>query len=80
MLSIINFDDYDYYYFNHALKKVLFKYKFKKPLRTKVTIFLKQTHEEAKIIKFLDELDLKLIKIRSSRKYIYYDIVDKENK
>lgn len=75
MMSAMNCNDYAY--INHSGKRVCFKYDFKKRVRTKVTNFLKENHEEAKIIKFLNDLGLELINTSNSNRYKNYDIVEK---
>lgn len=66
----------DYGYVNHSGKMICFHYKSKKRVKTKVINFLKKEHQEANIIKFLKELELKLDNSVSSRRYKHYDIID----
>lgn len=75
MLSAYN--NYDYYYINHSNKYVCFNFESNKRVKTKVLKFIKQNHEEVKIIKFLEQYNLILEKINVSKKYIMYKIADK---
>lgn len=70
----------DYYYINHSNKRVCFHYNFEKRVKIKVTNFLKNNHEEAKIIKFLEQFELELLKESTSNRYIHYSIIDKKEK
>ena len=75
MMSAMSCNDYSYV--NHLGKRVCFKYNFKKRVKTKVSDFLKQNHEEGKIIKFLNELELELINTANSNRYKHYEIIEK---
>lgn len=68
----------DYSYYNHSNKIVTFNFKSNKRVKTKVLQFIKKEHQETKINEYLNTLDLKLEKVLISKKYIHYNIVDKE--
>lgn len=70
------FNNSDYHYFNRSGKAVCFHFKFDKRCKTKLIEFLRNNHEEAKILKYCEKLDLKLNKFTESRKYIHYVIYD----
>ena len=68
----------DYSYYNHSNKIVTFNFKSNKRVKTKVLKFIKKEHQEIKINNYLDTLGLKLEKVLISKKYVHYNIVDKE--
>lgn len=70
------FNNSDYHYFNRRGKAVCFHFKFNKRCKTKLIDFLKNNHEEAKILKYCEELGLRLKKFTETRKYIHYFIFD----
>lgn len=69
--------NYDYYYINHSKKIICFNFESQKRVKTKTINFIKNNHQEADIIKFLKNYDLKLENINSSKKYLMYNIIDK---
>lgn len=68
----------DYAYYNHYNKRICFHFKFEKRVKTKVIKFLKENHEESKIIKFLETLNLKLVVIGDSNRYRQYEITEED--
>lgn len=70
----------DYSYYNHSNKIVTFNFKSEKRIKTKVLNFIKKEHQESKINNYLSSLGLKLEKVLTSKKYIHYNIIDKEYK
>ena len=73
------FNNSDYHYFNRRGKAVCFHFKFDKRCKTKLIDFLKNNHEEAKILKYCEEMGLKLNKFTESRRYIHYVIHDENH-
>ena len=70
----------DYSYYNHSNKIVTFNFKSNKRVKTKVLKFIKKEHQEGKINEYLNTLGLKLEKVLTTKKYIHYNIIDKECK
>lgn len=68
----------DYSYYNHSNKIVTFNFKSNKRVKTKVLKFIKNEHQETKVNEYLNTLDLRLEKVLVSKKYIHYNIIDKE--
>ena len=50
------FNSSDYHYFNRRGKAVCFHFKFNKRCKTKLIDFLKNNHEEAKILKYCEDV------------------------
>ena len=69
----------DYSYYNHSNKIVTFNFKSNKRVKTKVLNFIKKEHQEGKINEYLNTLGLKLEKVLISKKYVHYNIIDKES-
>lgn len=69
----------DYSYYNHSNKIVTFNFKSNKRVKTKVLNFIKKEHQENKINNYLNTLGLKLEKVLISKKYVHYNIIDKES-
>lgn len=69
----------DYSYYNHSNKIVTFNFKSNKRVKTKVLNFIKKEHQEGKINEYLNTLGLKLEKVLTSKKYVHYNIIDKES-
>lgn len=69
----------DYSYYNHSNKIVTFNFRSKKRVKTKVLKFIKKEHQETKINEYLNNLGLKLEKVLISKKYVHYNIIDKES-
>lgn len=69
----------DYIYYNHSNKIVTFNFNSNKRVKTKVLKFIKKEHQEVKINEYLNTLGLKLEKVLTSKKYIHYNIIDKES-
>lgn len=69
----------DYSYYNHSNRVVTFNFKSKRRVKTKVLNFIKNEHQEGKINEYLNTLGLKLEKVLTSKKYVHYNIIDKES-
>ena len=69
----------DYSYYNHSNKIVTFNFKSNKRVKTRVLKFIKKEHQESKINEYLNNLGLKLEKALTSKKYVHYNIIDKES-
>ena len=69
----------DYSYYNHSNKIVTFNFKSEKRVKTKVLKFIKNEHQEGKINEYLSSLGLKLEKVLISKKYIHYNIINRES-
>lgn len=69
----------DYSYYNHSNRVVTFNFKSKRRVKTKVLKFIKNEHQEGKINEYLNTLGLKLEKVLTSKKYVHYNIIDKES-
>lgn len=69
----------DYSYYNHSNKIITFNFKSEKRVKTRVLNFIKKEHQEGKINEYLNTLGLKLEKVLISKKYVHYNIIDKES-
>lgn len=69
----------DYSYYNHSNKVVTFNFNSNKRVKTKVLKFIKKEHQESKINEYLNTLGLKLEKVLTSKKYVHYNIIDRES-